>query len=228
MFTSLAQFYNSDLWKDFRSMVIIERTKGGVLLDEFSGEVITNAYDIVVHHIKPLTLANVNDYSISLNPDNVMIVTHKSHNNIHKRFGYIAERKVYMVWGAPCSGKTTFVNSIKGNSDLVCDMDNIWQCLTGGERYFKPNALKTNAFIIRDALYDSIQTRAGKWERAFVIIGKRDERLRDRLGAEEIHIDTDKTTCIERLNNDCNRSAEQKALWQGYIENYFETYIPPQ
>lgn len=228
MFTSLAQFYNSDLWKDFRSMVIIERTKGGVLLDEFSGEVITNAYDIVVHHIKPLTLANVNDYSISLNPDNVKIVTHKSHNKIHKRFGYIAERKVYIVWGAPCSGKTTFVNSIKGNSDLVCDMDNIWQCLTGGERYFKPNALKTNAFIIRDALYDSIQTRAGKWERAFVITGKRDERLRDRLGAEEIHIDTDKATCIERLNNDCNRSAEQKTLWQGYIENYFETYIPPQ
>ena len=228
MFTSLAEFYNSKIWKDFRSALIMERSKGGVLLDEFSGEPIYNAYDIVAHHITPLTMANVNDYGISLNPENIMLVTHKSHNIIHSRFGYIAQRKVYLVWGAPCAGKTSFVNRIKGNSDLVCDMDNIWQSLTGGKRYYKPNALKTNAFIVRDALLDSIATRAGNWERAFVITGKRDERLRDRLGAEEIYIDTDKETCLERLQNDNERTPEQKELWKKYIENYFENFNPPR
>ena len=135
MFTSLPHFYNSDIWRTFRLQLIHERTnENGDLLSEYSGKPIVKAYDIVLHHKTPLTMANVNDFNISLNADNIMIVTQKEHNEIHARFGYVAQRKVYYVYGAPCSGKTTFVNSVKGNSDLIVDMDNIWQCITGGDR----------------------------------------------------------------------------------------------
>ena len=162
MFQTLPQFYNSPEWKNFRTIVINERTNkaDGVLYDEFSGKPLLKAYDIVLHHKTPLTLQNVNDFSVSLNPENIMIVSQRSHNEIHKRFGFCAERKVYFVYGAPCSGKTTFVNGIKGNSDIVIDIDNIWQCLTAGKRYEKPNALKTNVFAVRDLLYDQVKTRA--------------------------------------------------------------------
>ena len=152
MFISLAEFYTSQIWRKFRENLIIERINksDGLLYDEFSGKPILNTYDIVLHHIQPLTMQNVNDYTISLNPDNIQIVTHKSHNEIHKRFGYCTQRKVYYVYGAPCSGKNTFVNSSKGNSDLIVDIDNVWECITGGDRYEKPIALKTNAFIAYD------------------------------------------------------------------------------
>ena len=231
MFTSLSQFYNSDEWRKFRLLLIAERTNkvDGILYCEHSGQPLKNSYDIVLHHIKPLTLQNVNDYSISLNPANIMIVSQRSHNEIHKRFGYCTERKVYLVYGAPCSGKTTFVNDIKGNSDLIIDMDNIWQCITGGARYEKPNALKTNAFIVRDALYDSVKTRAGKWERAFIIAGmpiKSDrERLINVLGAEPIFIDTDKETCLQRLATDKTRTQAQRQEWEQYINKWFEDYV---
>lgn len=230
MFTSLAQFYNSDIWRNFRAGLIQQRINpaDGVLYDEHSGEPLIKAYDIVAHHKTPLTMANVNDFSISLNPDNIMIVSQRSHNEIHKRFGYVAERKVYYVYGAPCSGKTSFVNSIKGNSDIVVDMDNIWQCITGGARYEKPNALKTNAFAVRDCLMDMIKTRAGKWEKAFVIDGGavNSERTRkiEALGAEGIFIDTDKQTCLQRLYGDCNRTPAQKQEWEKYINRWFEDY----
>ena len=230
MFTSLSQFYNSDEWRKFRLLLIAERTNkvDGVLYCEHSGKPLINTYDIVLHHIQPLTLQNVNDYSISLNPANIMIVSQRSHNEIHKRFGYCTERKVYLVYGSPCSGKTTFVNEIKGNSDLIIDMDNIWQCITGGARYEKPNALKTNAFIVRDALYDSVKTRAGKWERAFIIAGmpiKSDrERLLNSLGAEPIFIDTDKETCLQRLATDKTRTQAQRQEWEQYINKWFEDY----
>lgn len=230
MFTSLSQFYNSDEWRKFRLYLIAERTnkEDGILYCEHSGKPLVNSYDIVLHHITPLTLQNVNDYSISLNPANIMIVSQRAHNEIHKRFGFCTERKVYLVYGSPCSGKTTFVNDIKGNSDLIIDMDNIWQCITGGERYEKPKALKTNAFIVRDALYDSVKTRAGKWERAFVIAGmpfKNDrERLINSLGAEPIFIDTDKETCLQRLFADDNRTQAQKTEWQAYIEKWFDDF----
>lgn len=230
MFKTLPQFYNSTEWRAFRLMLIDERTNkdDGILYDEFNGQPLINAYDIVLHHKTPLTLQNVNDYSISLNPANIMIVSHRSHNEIHARFGYCTERKVYYVYGAPCSGKTTYINNIKGNSDIVVDMDNIWQCITGGERYDKPPALKTNAFILRDCLLDMVKTRAGKWERAFVIEGGAVKAERERrinaLGAESIYIDTDKETCLKRLANDTNRTTAQKTEWQNYIEKWFTEY----
>jgi hypothetical protein len=231
-FNSLSQFYNSNEWRQFRQILIAERTnkEDGILYDEYSGKPLLKAYDIVVHHKTPLTMQNVNDFSISLNPDNCMIVSQKSHNEIHARFGYCAERKVYYVYGSPCSGKTTFVNGIKGNSDIVLDIDNIWQCVTGGgARYNKPNALKTNVFAIRDLMFDMIRTRAGKWERAFVIEGgalKADrERKIELLGAEAIFIDTDKQTCLERLASDTERAQEQKKEWTKYIDTWFTDYM---
>ena len=172
-------------------------------------------------------MMNVNDFNESLNPENIMLVSQAAHNEIHKRFGYCTERKVYYVYGAPCSGKTTFANGIKGNSDIILDMDNIWECLTG-QRYLKPNALKTNAFTVRDTIFDMIRTRTGKWERAFVITGGARKGERERqiqtLGAEPIFIDTDKATCLERLSADKERQPFF-AEWERYINDWFDTYI---
>lgn len=230
MFNSLPQFYNSQEWRNFRQLIINERTnkEDGVLYDEYSCQPLVLKYDIVLHHKTPLTMQNVNDFSVSLNPDNIMIVSQKSHNEIHARFGSVAQRKVYYVYGAPCAGKTTFVNSIKGNSDLVVDMDSIWQCITGGDRYEKPNALKTNAFAVRDLLLDQIRTRAGKWERAYIIDGGavNSDRTRkiDRYGAEAIFIDTNMDECLTRLYGDIKRPQHIKKQWEEYIREWFAAY----
>lgn len=229
MYNSLSQFYTSQEWKAFRQIIIAERTQSdGFVYDEFNGQPLLRAFDIIAHHKIPLTMKNVNDVSVSLNPDNIMLVSMKSHNEIHARFGNMTEKKVYFVWGAPCSGKTTFVNENKGNSDLVVDIDNIWQCVTGGARYEKPNALKTNVFAIRDLLLDQVRTRTGKWERAFVIEGAplKGDRMRriEFLGAEDIFVQTDKETCLKRLASDEKRTQEQKIEWTAFIERWFNDF----
>lgn len=230
MFATLPQFYNSTEWRNFRAWLINERTNpaDGVLYSEYSGKPLVKSYDIVLHHKQPLTPANVNDFSISLNPDNIMVVAQDEHNEIHGRFGYTAERKVYYVYGAPCSGKTTFVNRIKGNSDIVVDMDSIWQCITGGQRYEKPAALKQNAFMLRDCLFDMVKRRAGKWERAYIIASGAAKGVREReiaaFGAEPIFIDESIETCLQRLATDDMRTPEQKKEWQRYIEQWFADY----
>ena len=110
-FTSLAQFYCSEEWRQLRLQLIAERTNkvDGILYCQHSGKPLLNSFDIVAHHIVPLTMQNVNDYSISLNPENILLVSQRAHNEIHARFGYCAQRKVYIVHGAPCSGKSSFV-----------------------------------------------------------------------------------------------------------------------
>ena len=229
MWRTLAEFYTSKEWRGLREMLIHERTNkaDGILYDEHNGEPLLRSYDIIAHHKQELTLQNVNDYSISLNPENIMLVSHRSHNEIHSRFGYEQGRKVYFVYGAPCSGKSTWVQQIKGNSDIVADIDLIWQAITGGSRYQKPDALKANAFQLYNAVLDMVKTRQGKWARAYVIAGgahkgQRERTIKD-LGAEPIFIDTDKETCLQRLRSDQERQAVA-TQWEKYIDDWFTIY----
>lgn len=229
MFRSLSEFYTSTKWRNFRSSLIAERRskEDGILYSQHSGKPIVNGYDIVLHHIVPLTLENVNDYSISLNPENILIVSQKEHNEIHARFGYCTERKVYYVYGSPCSGKTSFVYENKGNSDIVVDIDSIWEALTG-TRYHKPNALKQNVFAIRKQLLDMVKTRYPRqgWERAWVIDGGKlkseREHIIQELGAEPIHIDTPKEVCLQRLYD--NPNGRDVEMWRKFIEEYFDMF----
>lgn len=229
MWRALSDFYTSKEWRELRQQLINERTnsKDGILYDEYSGSPLLNSYDIIAHHKQEITLQNVNDFSISLNPENIMLVSHKSHNIIHSRFGYSQGRKVYYVYGAPCSGKSSWVNDVKGNSDLIIDIDLIWQALTGGRKYHKPPAIKANVFTVYNDLIDQVKTRQGKWQRAYIIAcgahkGQR-ERLINELGAEPIYINVDQETCVQRLHEDAER-AEYREQWAEYIAEWFATY----
>lgn len=229
MFASLTAFYNSQKWRDFRQYLINERTNkvDGLLYSEVSKTPLIKPFDIVLHHKTPLTEQNVNDVTISLNPENILICSQKEHNEIHNRFGYCTQRKVYLVYGAPCSGKNSFVNSVRGNSDIVVDIDLIWQAITGGDAYRKPPALKHIAFDLHNELKDLVRTRAGKWERAYIITGMPRKGERERFiqlyDAEPIFIDTDKETCLKRLANDKSRDYNE---WEKYINTWFSDYQP--
>lgn len=230
-FTTLGAFYCSDEWRGLRSSLISERSnpKDGILYCEHCGGAIGNLFECIGHHKKELTLANVNDYSVSLNPENISLVHLRCHNEIHARFGYKGLQKVYYVYGAPCSGKSTFVRENKGNSDLIVDIDLIWQAVTGGNLYHKPDALKEPVFALRNALLDSVRMRMGNWQRAWVIEGGAVKAMRDRrmaaIDAEPIYISTDKETCLRRLASDETRS-HVREMWQGYIEEWFNNYQP--
>lgn len=210
MFNTLSEFYNSRKWRTFRDVVIGERLRNGYTIDEVTGEPIVNAYDIILHHKTELTLSNVNDPFISFNPDNIMIVSHRTHNAIHKRFGRII-RKVYCVYGPSRAGKSTYVDGVKDEGDLIVDMDLIWQSLGG-----RTDSLKPVAFRIRDALYDAILCRLGAWNNAYIVTTKPDRRVMDKLGAEYILINTEKNICLSRAET------EEQKIW---IESWFDN--PP-
>ena len=226
-FNSLAQFYNSDVWRALRLQLMNERTKNGILYDEYNGQPIFKSFDVIAHHKQPVTMQNVNDVSISLNPDNIMLVSHRSHNEIHARYGFTMNKKIYYVYGAPCSGKSTFVQSVKGNSDLIIDIDLIWQALTGGAKYEKPDALKSCVFAVRDILLEKAKQRAGTWERCYIVEGGASKPERERriaaLGAEPIYIKSTRAECVNNLLNDVER-LNVREQWIDYINKWFDTF----
>lgn len=222
----LFNFYRSKEWCLLIQHIRHDRLNGeGLIICEYCGKPIIKEYDCIAHHKIYLTEDNVNDYSISLNPDNIMLVHHKCHNIIHDKLSYRG-RKVYMVYGAPMAGKETYVNGVKGDGDLIVNIDSIWQCVSGGDG--KPNRLKSIVFGIRDYMLDSIKYRRGKWNNAYIIGGypliSERERLCKELGAEEIFIECSLDECLKRLEACEDRDKEE---YTKYIFDWFDKYIPP-
>lgn len=228
MITNLADFYRSGAWKSFVNILALEREdEQGTILCAHCGKPIVKAYDRIAHHKIHLTLGNVNDVNIALNPDNIDLVHHSCHNAIHNRFGF-AVKKVYLVHGSPCSGKSTFVSNVAGPGDLVLDLDAVWACISGGGaiagndgHLVRDDRLKSNVFRVRDCILDMIKTRHGDWCNAYIIGGypriMERERMATIYGAEMIHIDTPREICEER-------AAQRPIEWAGFVQNYWDTF----
>ena len=106
---TLSDFYHSKEWADFRQLIINERTRDdGYIYDEVTGKPILRPYDIILHHCHTfLTEENVNDRMISLNPENIQVVSHRTHNALHEKLGY-KRKEIFLVYGPPLSGKTSY------------------------------------------------------------------------------------------------------------------------
>lgn len=220
MFT-LENFYKSDEWRGLRAMLMQERTNAdGEIICAHCGKPIVKSYDCIGHHKIHLTDENVNDYRISLNPELVELIHFKCHNKEHKRFEG-NRQEVYLVYGSPCSGKTTYVNSVTDGDDLIVDIDSIWASLSSNDRLHKSPRLKQNVFGVRDCLLDQIKMRLGNWCNAYVIGGyplRSDrDRLCDQLRATPIFIEESREVCLERAPN---------PMWRGFVEDWFLDYVP--
>lgn len=226
----LSDFYKSDEWINLRKQLMIERSdpiKG--LVCEHCGKSILKDIDCIGHHVKELTPMNVNDVMVSLNPQNVKLVHHRCHNAIHDRFGQWMPQKVFIVYGSPLSGKTTYVKNSKGRRDIVLDLDELYAAITLLPQYDKPTELAINVFGLRDTILDQIKTRTGKWQQAWIIGGyplnTDRERLANQLGAELIYIESTEHECLARLYSDENK-LPYRSEWERYIRDWFQKYRP--
>ena len=234
----LKKFYNSQAWEICREQLIIARTEQSsdkLLHCAMCGKILKDKYDIIVHHTPiELTEQNVNDVMIALNPDNLAIVCAKCHNIAHNRawgqtkhFKRI-DRAVYIVYGAPLAGKTSFVRDNMKYGDIVVDMDKIYQALTLRQLYDKPDRLLNNALSVRDKIIEDIKYRRGGWLAAWIIGGypvkQPREKLANDLGAELIYIDATREDCLERLKHCRDYRSDHVEEYKNYIDAWFDRF----
>ena len=214
--------------KDYLDLAQACKIKSGGVCAKCGG--VFDISELRPHHKVELTLDNIDDVNVTLNPDNIEVLCHDCHNAVHKRFGYaVGAKRVYLVYGSPCAGKTTYVNSVATRNDLIVDLDKIHRAICICGLYDKPDATKRVAFNVRDYLLDEVRTATPrrKWQDAYIIGTYPDRIDRDVFvqdyGAELVHIDTSKEECVKRAYQDIERSSVRDAVI-GWINAYWERY----
>ena len=197
----------------------------------------------ICHHRTWLNSENVKDPNIALNPDNLEALCVACHNKEHggknqyrrgREMGDIhfnengepvKEDVVFIVCGAPASGKTTYVREHKRDGDLVFDLDMINSALRGEPEklYGDDKPVLDLALEIKDTAYEHIEHRLGIWGRAWVITSSSDptywELLAKRLNGKIIEMPVTIDECIARVEADERRI--NKRLFVNLIEKWY-------
>ena len=218
------KFYNSKEWRALRGRLIAEAH----FLCAVCGEsYLKDSTQLVGHHIKELTPANVQDANISLNPANIKIIYRRCHDKEHRRFEFGGGHEVYIVYGSPCSGKSTYVNQVSQRGDLIVDFDAIMQAISACPYHYHLNCLKKPAFAIRDTLLEQVRMRVGYWRDAYIVGGYprklQREQLAARLGAELIYVETTREQA--KLNALTSRGTQGEE-WCRFIDRWFDSFEP--
>ena len=219
-------FYKSSKWMNCRDNYVAQR----IMIDGGLCEECGDVPGEELHHIKPLTVENINDTDISINYDNLKWLCKDCHFKAHKeeiikKFemkkhkritengnyfenGEYKHRQVYAVWGSPRSGKTTYVEEHKQPGDLVIDVDAIMSALLFTEDRIKSSNLLSLALKVRDFIFDLIEANDDSIDcKAVWIVGgfpTREERaeLVEKLNAELIYMDVPYKECIARARQE--------------------------
>lgn len=219
MYKTLHDFYFTKQWRELCHLLKIQR---GHKCERCGKNILDLSY-LIGHHKVELTMDNVTDPNISLNPEKIEIICQDCHNREHRRFGY--EKQVFIIWGSPFSGKHTAVRQMMRTGDIVLDIDALWRAITFGD--LKPNGCKYNIFKLRDSLFDQIKTRYGQWCDAYVIGTYANpydlERDAKTLGATAIYCESTREECMRRAI-EAGKTTEYVVKWWDEYERH---HIPP-
>lgn len=176
MLYSLDTFYTSNDWRKFREVFLSERlARDGEFIDEETGERIIDKSKAILHHKIHLTEENVNDVNISLNPQNIELVSERTHEILHNKLNCNG-RKVYIAKN---------IHDVKIQYDLIIDFSRIKRAI--GD--WNDQKINSNVWAIYNSLIDQVKTRRGQWTTAIVISSTTAieyNRIKKLLGAEEI------------------------------------------
>ena len=128
---------------------------------------------------------------------------------------------VYLVYGSPCSGKSTHVKEHFRCGDIVCDIDRLYSAVCFNEEHQTEIYAHEVGAMLQDELFDIIRDRKGHWKNAFVIsLANTDDKVakaKERVNADEcIYIDTPMDVCIERAK-------DRPPYFPWLIEDWFNT-----
>lgn len=130
--------------------------------------------------------------------------------------------KIKCVFGAVCSGKSTYVQGNAGENDLIWDYDHVRTTLTTRDEH-DTNTTDAQIEMTNKLRYTfALNARGINAENIWFICSKPTERIKELLGddAEYIEMDVTEQECLDRLAKDDSR--KDKELFERLIHEYYK------
>lgn len=115
-----------------------------------------------------------------------------------------------VVYGPPCSGKSTYVQEHKGSKDVLFDYDRIFCAMTYATEHTKSDRDYAHRFVMdcRSAFVKTAKTGEHGAENVWFIISNLNDNTRkwlESLSPEYIRMDVTEEECLARLEKDDTR-----------------------
>jgi len=125
----------------------------------------------------------------------------------------------FVIAGAPCSGKSSFVRATAQPGDLIYDYDDLHRALSGLGSHQHLASIRPYVLAARDAIFHQLEAHGQ--QSAFVITSSprraEVEALANRLSAELVLLSVSLADAHQRADLD-----ERPEVWHAYIENWFK------
>lgn len=129
---------------------------------------------------------------------------------------------IKIVYGAPCSGKTTYVNEVITDRDIRFDYDDVLAAISNSGPHDNRAMLKLYGTEIRSLMLD-LAKDDDQVEDAYIIACKITDSLLEQIGDTEVDyilISKTKEEVLEQLEDDDTR--EDKEYWKELIDDWYE------
>ena len=226
---NIQKVYNKSAWRNSREEAL-KRANYMCEVCNVKGITPPKAADEVHHIIKVEDGNNATHYDL----DNLICVCKKCHKKIEGRnkqelISYLEvldkakklNAKLNIIYGPPCSGKTTYVMENKGDEDIVIDLDYIKSALTYKDIHDELSKDHIDyLFNIRKYMLENPKENSITW----LITTKKEYKVKDNfVQVEEINLIKSKNEIYKMIDKDNSRSNKEK--WKKLVDNWFETNL---
>lgn len=131
---------------------------------------------------------------------------------------------IKVIFGPPCSGKSTYVNERMTDNDIRFDYDLIIQSISNRKSHEYSDLHLPYVIEYRNLIIDKVSKRKDV-DTTYIIATKITDKLTRELDGKEVEyvlIETTKEQCYEYLENDESRT--DKEFWKEKIDEWFDWY----
>lgn len=131
--------------------------------------------------------------------------------------------KVKLIYGAPCSGKTTYVRDNSKDADFIFDYDRVLTATTNRELHLAEKHILHFCILELRKKFVEVAKNESKIETFWVICSRITESIEELfrdMDTEKIFIEATKEECYDRLDKD--KSRPDKEEWRKIIDEWFD------
>lgn len=146
-------------------------------------------------------------------------------SRFYEEMKHMQSSRIFIITGAPGSGKTTYAKANRRTGDIVIDLDYLASALMlESNPHTDRQDVLDAAFFIRKQLIDAIESNSIIYNRAFIIATNDAQKLQHRLGGTIIDCDKGFTDTFDRIKNDDSTSDEQQKKRREYALAYYRKH----